>query len=100
MTIGPPAEISVAEFLTMTEIESRYPDECVVLVEPDQAQDRSILAGLVVYHSPDAAAADRVTDGIRREHPAVVCVDTTPYFVGYIEFTDEPEPLAATTDGQ
>ena len=41
------------EVLTMPEIERRYPDEWILIGDPIKDKDLNVLAGKVLFHSPD-----------------------------------------------
>ena len=62
------AEGFMAEVLTKSEIESRFADEWVLLVDPQVNEDLEVLGGTVVCHSKDrdevyrAAIAQRAPD--------------------------------------
>ncbi len=48
-------------YLTMAEIEQRYPNEWVLLDKPRTNRVQQVLGGQVVFHSPDKLAVyDRV----------------------------------------
>jgi hypothetical protein len=72
----------MAELLTIDEIHIRYPEEYVALVEPElDDQNKHLVRGLVVFHSPIFEEAWPVVDLIRREHPEVICYWATWTFL-------------------
>ena len=49
----------MADVLTWQEIESRFPDEWVLIIDPDTGPDLKVRSGVVAYHSKDR---DKVHD--------------------------------------
>lgn len=49
------------EYLTMAEIEKRYPNEWVLIDRPNSTRLHEVLGGYVVAHSPDRDEFDRMT---------------------------------------
>jgi uncharacterized protein (DUF2252 family) len=47
------------EYLTMAEIEKRYPNEWVLIDRPQKSKSRSVLGGYVVLHTPDRDEFDQ-----------------------------------------
>jgi len=48
-----------AEVLTWEEIQRRYPDEWVLIANPELGEDLEVLDGVVVYHGDDVEEIDR-----------------------------------------
>ncbi len=69
-----------AEYLTMAEIEKKYPNEWVLIDRPKTNRSQRVLGGYVAMHSPDREEFDRRLD----EHPEVID--------GAILYTGEPSP--------
>ena len=50
----------MAEVLTIDEIESRFPDEWILLIDPVSDQQFNVLSGEVVAHSKEREDIDRI----------------------------------------
>jgi hypothetical protein len=62
------------EILTWAEIEGRFPDEWVVIDDPEVTDDLEIVRGRVVYHGADREAAEAVVQVRRLASVAVLFV--------------------------
>jgi hypothetical protein len=49
----------MGEILSLAEIESRFPSEWVLIGDPQTDADQRLMAGRVLYHSPDRDDVDR-----------------------------------------
>ena len=58
----------MAEFMTRAEIEAQFPDEWILVADPETGPDLRVRAGVVVAHSKDRADVDRqsLETGARR----------------------------------
>ncbi len=62
----------VNEILTWAEIQERFPNEWVVIDEPEVNEDLEVVRGRVVYHGADRAAASRSVIELGLHHTAVL----------------------------
>jgi hypothetical protein len=46
----------MSEVLTMAEMEERFPDEWVLILDPDTGSDLKVRSGIVEFHSKDRDA--------------------------------------------
>lgn len=53
------SESAAAETLTLAQIEDHYPDEWVLIENPELDDDLEIIRGRVIAHSADRAAVSR-----------------------------------------
>jgi hypothetical protein len=51
--------VSEGDVLTIEEIEARFPSEWVLIGDPKTDEFQRLLAGTVLFHSPDRDAVDR-----------------------------------------
>jgi hypothetical protein len=68
----------MGEMLTMEEIESRFAPELVLIGEPQTAEDLSVRAGKVLFHSPDRDEVYRKALELRPGRFAVRYLGTWP----------------------
>ena len=53
MSISTALKTEVKQILTLAEIKAKYPDQWVLVIEPDFDEDLEIIRGEVVYNTPD-----------------------------------------------
>ncbi len=53
MSIYTAIKTEVKQILTLAEIKAKYPDQWVLVIEPDFDEDLEIIRGEVVYNTPD-----------------------------------------------
>lgn len=51
--------MTVNDVLTLSEIEARFPSEWVLIGDPQTDEFQHLLAGTVLFHSPDRDEVDR-----------------------------------------
>jgi hypothetical protein len=61
-----------AEVLTWEEIERRYPNEWVLIAEPEIGTEDEVLAGTVVYHAEDRDRVGRQAIELRLRSGALL----------------------------
>jgi hypothetical protein len=71
-------EVDMDETLTIEEIEVRFAPEWVLIGEPQTAEDLSLRAGKVLFHSPDRDEVYRKARELRLDRIAVRYLGTWP----------------------
>jgi hypothetical protein len=66
------------EILTISEIESRYPGEWVLVEDPETDEALEVLSGKVLCHSPDRDEFDRKVLEFRPRHSAFLYTGKIP----------------------
>jgi len=61
----------MAEILTIDEIESQFPDEWILVIDPDSGADLKVRSGVVAAHSPDRDEVYRTAFELRPKRSAV-----------------------------
>ncbi len=59
------------ELLTIAEIEAKYPDEWVLLADPEVRKGPKVIRGTVVFHSPDRDQLDKRATELKLKSSAV-----------------------------
>jgi len=59
------------EVLTMDQIEARFPEEWVFIVDPDTGPDLKVRSGIVAFHSKDRDEVNRKAMELRPKRCAV-----------------------------
>jgi hypothetical protein len=59
------------EVLTRTEIEARFPDEWILVINPDVGPDQVVRSGTLLAHSKDRDEIDRMAIEAPARHIAV-----------------------------
>ena len=73
------------EYLTMAEIQKKYPQEWVLIDRPKTAPNQHVLAGHVLFHSPDKLAVyDKVKELPRPFDIAVWYIGPFPEDVAFL----------------
>ena len=72
------ARTIMSEILTIAEIESRYPDEWLLLDELETTDAPEIKAGRVLFHSKDRDEVYRKAMELRPKRFATFCTGTIP----------------------
>lgn len=68
----------MAEVLTIDEIESRFPDEWILVIDPVSGPDLKVRSGVVAAHSPDRDEVYRTAIQLRPKRSAVWFNGETP----------------------
>jgi hypothetical protein len=68
----------MGEYLTRAEIEARFPEEWVLVDEPQTDQYLHVLGGTVLCHSKDRDEFDRQSIALRPRSSAVLFLGTMP----------------------
>jgi len=63
-----------SKWLTIDEIEATYPDEWVLVLDPQPEDSPEVEAGIVAFHSPDREALERFADRIDMRSGAIFFV--------------------------
>jgi hypothetical protein len=66
------------EVLTMDELKVRYPDEHVLLADPQTNEQMQVVSGRVLWHGKDRDELYRKALELRPQHSAFVYTRTTP----------------------
>jgi hypothetical protein len=66
------------EILTLAEINARYPDEWVLVVDPEVDEHLNVLRGQVAFHSRDRDEVDRKALQLRPKSSAFIFTGRTP----------------------
>lgn len=61
----------MSEFMTRAEIEVRFPDEWILVIDPDIGPDHFVRSGVVLAHSKDRDEIDRMAIKAPARHIAV-----------------------------
>lgn len=61
----------MTEVLTLAEMERLYPDEWVLILDPEMAPDQSVRSGVAAAHSPDKGELFRMAGDLRPKVSAV-----------------------------
>jgi len=61
----------MAERMTIAEIEASFPNEWILVVDPDTGPDLSIRSGIVAVHSRDRDEVDRTGIALKAKRVAV-----------------------------
>lgn len=69
------------EFLTLAEIEERYPDEWIFIEEPELDEDEEVARGRVVAHGKDRDAVTRIAIERRPKTGAFHYTGELPEFI-------------------
>ena len=77
-------------YMTMAEIEKKYPNEWVLIDNPKTTRYQEVLGGQVVYHGPDKLALYRKVDELPKPFNIAV------WFIGPL--LDDDEVLPHTED--
>jgi hypothetical protein len=64
------------EILTIKEIEERYPDEWVLLENPEVDEDLNVLGGTLLHHTKDRIELDQRALELRPRHSAFLYTGT------------------------
>jgi len=72
------------DVLTIEEIEARYPSEWVLIGAPRTDESQRLLAGTVLFHSPDREEVDRKLLELRPSRFAFRYLGTLPEDVALI----------------
>ncbi len=62
----------MAQIMTWSEIEANYPDEWVLILEPDTGPDLKVRSGVVACHSKDRHEVRRKAMEIRPKRSAIL----------------------------
>jgi hypothetical protein len=57
--------------MTLKEIESRFPDEWILVIDPDMGPDLAVRSGVVAAHSKDREEVDRKALELRPRRSAI-----------------------------
>ena len=57
--------------MSLEEIESRFPDEWILVIDPDMGPDLTVRSGVVAAHSRDRAEVDRKSLELRPRRSAI-----------------------------
>ena len=68
----------MAEKLTIDQIEARFPDEWILVIDPDSGPDLKVRSGVVAAHSPDRDEVYRTAIQLRPKRSAVWFNGETP----------------------
>lgn len=68
----------MSEFMTREEMESRFPDEWIFVIDPESDRHHRVLRGTVVCHSKDSNEVDRVAMALRPKRSAMFFTEVTP----------------------
>ncbi len=71
----------VTEILTLAQIEARFPDEWVLIENPELDEDLEIVQGRVIAHSPDRATVDSQALRLRPRFSAYHFTGELPEFL-------------------
>ena len=74
----------MADVLTIDEIKSRYAPDWVLIVEPETDEGQRLLAGKVLFHSPDREAVYRKAIELRPGHFAFRYLGELPDDVAFV----------------
>lgn len=66
------------EILTLDEIRTRFPDEWVLIGEPEETDDLEVVSGRVLFHSPDSDETYRKAAELRPGRFATVFTGEIP----------------------
>jgi hypothetical protein len=61
----------MAEVMKIDEIEARFPDEWILVIDPDTGPDLKVRSGVVAAHSKDRDEVDRKAIELRPRRSAV-----------------------------
>ncbi len=75
---GSPRCETMSELMTYAEMESRFPDEWVLILEPETDQHLRVIRGVVACHSKDPIEIDRVALELRPKRSAMKFLAVTP----------------------
>ena len=78
MDSWPRAEVTMDEVLPMDQIEARYAPDWVLIAEPQTDDKLAVLAGKVVFHSPDRDEIYRKAMELNLDRIAVRYLGTWP----------------------
>jgi hypothetical protein len=67
------------ERLTWAEIERRYPDEWVLIADPETTPESDIVAGQLICHSKDPEPVNRRADELRLKDGALLFTGLDPW---------------------
>jgi hypothetical protein len=73
----------MGEILTMSEIENRFPNEWVLLGDPETTPALKVVKGKVLWHGKDQDELYRVARELRPERSAYVHTGELPKDVAY-----------------
>jgi hypothetical protein len=79
-----PKEVFVDGVLTIDEIEARFPSEWVLIGDPQVDEDQQLLAGEVLFHSPERDEVDRKLLELRPPRFAFRYLGTLPEDVALV----------------
>lgn len=68
----------MSELMTREEIERRFPDEWIYVVDPEFDEHMRVVRGVVKSHSKDPAEVDRVAVSLRPTSSAAFFAAVTP----------------------
>lgn len=72
------------EVLTLAEIEARYPDEWILVEDPELDEQLEVVRGKVVAHSPDREEFDREIVTLQPQSSAFVYTGSVPDDVEFL----------------
>ena len=61
----------MAEVMKIDEIETRFPDEWILVIDPDTGPDLKVRSGVVAAHSKDRAEVYRTAIALKPKRSAV-----------------------------
>lgn len=70
--------------LTIAEIELQYPSQWILLEDPQTDDHMQVVAGKVLWHSPDRDEVYQKAVELRPAHSAFVCTIRTPDDVEFV----------------
>jgi hypothetical protein len=68
----------MTEKLLITDIEAKYPDEWILLEDPDTGDDLKVKSGKVLWHSPDRDEVYQKAIELRPTHAAFLFTGHVP----------------------
>ena len=68
----------MTEILTIDQIESKFPDEWILVIDPDSGPDLKVRSGVVAAHSPDRDEVYRTAFELSPKRSAVWFNGETP----------------------